>query len=184
MHSKFLIVPLLEGFEWFDESLQLSLRELGWPQLTRPESMVMMHVQLDIVRPADIARSLRLTRQAVHSTIASLVERGVFELADDPTDGRIKIVQLTAMGNAMRGDAQRIVQRLTVELADRIGAEQIEALRQAFGQDWGTPITVRIAGGPGEEFAAQLDTTNIARRRSPNKFSRERQEKMARAQRS
>ncbi len=138
--SDYLIVPLLAGFEWFDESLQMSLREAGWPHLTRPESMVMMHVQMDVVRPADIARSLRLTRQAVHSTINSLVERGVFELVDDPTDGRIRIVQLTPMGKTMRQDARKIVEHLTQELSRRIGARRVKALHEAFAGDWGAPI--------------------------------------------
>jgi DNA-binding MarR family transcriptional regulator len=143
----YLIVPLLQGFEWFDESLQLSLRAQGWPNLTRPESMVMMHVQLGIVRPADIARSLRLTRQAVHWTIASMVEQGIFELADDPGDRRVKVVKLTKMGSAMRGDAQLIVKHLTERLAARIGQSRVQALREAFASDWGEPITYTISDG-------------------------------------
>lgn len=152
MNSDYLIVPLLAGFEWFDESLQMSLREAGWPHLTRPESMVMMHVQMNVVRPADIARSLRLTRQAVHSTINSLVERGVFEMADDPTDGRIRIVQLTPMGTAMRQDAQKIVAHLAEELGRRIGARRVKALREAFGPDWGSPFLCSL-GEPGGRAA-------------------------------
>lgn len=151
--SDYLIVPLLAGFEWFDESLQMSLREAGWPHLTRPESMVMMHVQMDVNRPADIARSLRLTRQAVHSTINALVERGVFELADDPTDGRIRIVQLTPMGKAMRQDAQKIVDHLSKELGRRIGARRVKALREAFDADWGSPI-IHALGASGASMAA------------------------------
>lgn len=143
----YLIVPLLQGFEWFDESLQRSLREIGWPNLTRPESMVMMHVQFNIVRPADIARSLGLTRQAVHVTISALVKRGVFELVDDPVDRRIKIVQLTAKGNAMRHDAQLIVQELTAQLSRRIGKPQLRALREAFSRDWGGPIVCTVENG-------------------------------------
>ena len=136
MNSDYLIVPLLAGFEWFDESLQMSLREAGWPHLTRPESMVMMHVQMNLVRPADIARSLRLTRQAVHSTINSV--------------GRI--VQLTPMGKAMRQDAQKIVAELTEELGRRVGAKRVKALREAFGSDWGAPILCSL-GEPGERAA-------------------------------
>jgi DNA-binding MarR family transcriptional regulator len=159
LNSDYLIVPLLAGFEWFDESLQMSLREAGWPHLTRPESMVMMHVQLNIVRPADIARSLRLTRQAVHSTINSLVERGVFELVDDPTDGRIRIVQLTAMGRAMRQDAQKIVDQLSSELGRRIGPKQVKALREAFASDWGAPYLCSL-GEPGQRGADFLQDAN------------------------
>ena len=140
--AEYLIVPLLQGFEWFDESLQKSLCALGWPALTRPESMVMMHVQREIVRPTEIARSLGLSRQAVHATIATLVRRGVFDLADDPTDGRIKIVQLTDMGNAMRRDARGIVNQLTNVLTQRIGKKHIRSLREAFSCEWGEPLLI------------------------------------------
>ncbi|MFC3713021.1 MarR family winged helix-turn-helix transcriptional regulator [Sphingoaurantiacus capsulatus] len=144
--SDYLIVPLLRGFEWFDESLQRSLVASGQPTLTRPESMVMMHVQMGIVRPADIARSLRITRQAVHSTINSLIERDIFALEDDPADGRVKQVVLTARGNAMRADAKQIVDQLTDELTRRVGKRAVQALRDAFVADWGTPITIKLRG--------------------------------------
>lgn len=146
--TPFIIVSLLAGFEWFDEGLQRSLKAAGWPVLTRPESMVMMHVQMNIVRPADIARSLGLTRQAVHATIATLVDRGVFQLAPDPIDRRIRVVELTAMGNAMRRDAMRIVTALTGALEERIGGEALAALRSAFVSDWGEPLTMHITAGP------------------------------------
>lgn len=145
--SDYLIVPLLQGFEWFDESLQRSLVANGQPALTRPESMVMMHVQMGIVRPADIARSLRITRQAVHSTITSLIERGIFALENDPADGRIKQVVLTPLGHTMRADAKQIVDRLTDELTRRIGKRGVQALREAFASDWGSPATIALRGG-------------------------------------
>lgn len=138
-HNDYLIVPLVYGYEWFDEGLQNSLRARGWPTLTRPESMIMNHVIQGIVRPSDIARSLRLTRQAVHATIAQIVEKGVFELQPDPEDRRIRIVALTEMGRAMRADAQRIVTYLSQELGRRIGAKRLAALTEALGHDWGEP---------------------------------------------
>lgn len=143
-HLEYLIIPLLEGFEWFDESLQRSLQNAGWPALTRPESMVMAHVQLDVVRPADIARRLRLTRQAVHSTIGILVDRGIFALAPDPHDGRIKIVTLTKLGLAMKKEAMQVVEELTRTLTKRVGPEKVKALIEAFAADWGEPITVVV----------------------------------------
>ncbi len=142
IETEFLFVSLLEGFEWFDESLQRSLKAAKLPQLSRTESMIMIHVQMNIVRPADIARSLRLTRQAVHLSVGALVERGIFELRPDPDDGRIKIVALTEKGRAMRKDANRIVREVTDILAYRIGQQQVDALRSAFRQPWGEPVTL------------------------------------------
>ena len=142
VETEFLLVSLMEGFEWFDESLQLSLKAHGLPQLSRTESMIMTHVQMNIIRPADIARSLRLTRQAVHQTINSLVARGIFELRPDAEDGRIRTVHLTEKGRAMRKDANRIVREVTDVLAYRIGQQQVDALRSAFRHPWGEPVTI------------------------------------------
>lgn len=142
IETEFLFVSLMEGFEWFDESLQRSLTAAGIPQLSRTESMIMIHVQMNIVRPADIARSLRLTRQAVHMSVTSMVARGIFELRPDPDNRRIKIVALTEKGRWMRKNANRIVREVTDVLAYRIGRQQIDALRSAFRQPWGDPVTL------------------------------------------
>jgi DNA-binding MarR family transcriptional regulator len=144
----YLIVPLLQGFEWFDEGLQRSLQARGWPQLTRPESMVMIHVILDVTRPSDIARSLGLTRQAVHVTIGQIVRKGIFELKDDPSDNRIKIVALTADGSAMRNDARATVTYLTDRLSERIGKRHVQSLRDALSQDWGPVTLCPLETGP------------------------------------
>lgn len=135
----YLIVSLLKGFEWFDEGLQAYNRRKGWRQLTRPESMVMTHVILGIVRPADIARSLGLSRQTVHVTVRKLIGMGIFKFEDDPTDGRIKIVGLTETGQAMRRDAQASVRKMTEILASRIGAQAVRELHHALRLDWGPP---------------------------------------------
>lgn len=144
IETEFVFVSLLEGFEWFDESLQMTLKAANLPQLSRTESMIMIHVQSGVTRPSDIARSLRLTRQAVHQSIASLIERGIFELRPDPLDGRVRTVHLTDSGRALRKDANRIVRALTDELAYRIGQQQIDALRSAFRQQWGEPVTLDL----------------------------------------
>lgn len=161
MRNPYLIVTLLEAFEWYDECLQLSMQNLGWPELSRSESMVMMHVQLNNVRPADIARSLRLTRQAVHHTIGTLVDRGILKLVDDPTDGRVRIVQLTELGQAMRRDARKIVNGLGKVLENKIGHAEFEHLRSILQREWGPPVIVREGAGPGkmhqEEFARSED---------------------------
>ncbi len=136
----YLIVPLLQGFEWFDEGLQRSLQARGWPQLTQPESSVMIHLITGVNRPSDIARSMGLSRQAVHMTIKQVVQKGIFELQDDPLDRRSKIVALTPRGRAMRRDAQLAVEYLTNQLATRIGRDHVAGIKAAFALDWGPPV--------------------------------------------
>lgn len=142
--TRYLITPLLEGFEWFDDGLQCSLQAAGWAPVTRAESMVIMHVLTGKRRPAEIARALRLSRQAVHSTIAGLVQAGFFELEDDPQDGRVKVVVLSERGRAMFNDANTIVDGLVAALEARIGKRHMRALHEAFQMDWGSPPVVPI----------------------------------------
>ena len=135
--SGYLIIPLLQGFEWFDEGLQRSMQARGWPTLTRPESMIMIHVIQEMIRPSEIARSLGLTRQAVHRTIGQICEKGLFELRPDPDDGRGSIIVLTPQGEAMRRDAQFIVGAIHRVLEKRLGARAFKDLVALLEGDWG-----------------------------------------------
>jgi DNA-binding MarR family transcriptional regulator len=141
--SDYLIVPLLQSFFWFDDGLQAHLKVKGWGHVTRPQSMVMVNVVTGVCRPSDIARNLGISRQAVHSTIAQMVEMGMFALEDDPQDGRSKIVEITSKGMAMRADANEAVRLLTAELGRRIGKANIDNLAAALGADWGPPLMPR-----------------------------------------
>ncbi len=137
--TRFLIVPLLQGFFWFDDGLQALLQKKGWGHVTRPQSMVMINILSGTVRPSDIARNLGISRQAIHSTINQMVEMGMLEMRDDPEDGRSKVAALSGMGEEMRMDANAAVEALSDELARRIGKANIAALHKAFAADWGAP---------------------------------------------
>ena len=143
--SDYLIVPLLQSFFWFDDGLQAHLQAKGWGHVTRPQSMVMVNVVTGVCRPSDIARNMGISRQAIHSTIAQMVDMGMFELQDDPMDGRSKIVVITPKGMAMRADANEAVRLLTAELGRRIGKANIANLAAALGADWGSPLMPDVA---------------------------------------
>lgn len=135
-----LLLSLLQGFYWFDEGLQNYLQARGWPVVTRPQSMVMANVVLGVRRPSDIARNMGVTRQAIHATISQMVELGMVELADDPQNGRVKMLTLTPTGERMRKDAQEAMLLLGEELGRRVGKPQLLKAAQTLGEDWGPPV--------------------------------------------
>src|SRR3546814_19979704 len=57
MRTNQLIIALFQRFCWLDEGLQARLHDRGWPDISRPQSMVMTNIVSGIVRPSDIARS-------------------------------------------------------------------------------------------------------------------------------
>ncbi|MDR3506864.1 MAG: MarR family winged helix-turn-helix transcriptional regulator [Caulobacteraceae bacterium] len=135
-----LIVQLLRGFYWFDEGLQAYLRQKGWPSVTRSQSMLMISVLLGARRPSQIARALGVSRQAIHTSLNGMIELGILSLADDPEDGRSKIVVITGQGGRMRENADEAMRLMAEELARRIGQENLAALAQALSADWGPPL--------------------------------------------
>lgn len=134
-----LILPLLQGFFWFDDGLQAYLQAHGWTEVTRPESMVMTNVVVGVQKPSQIARNLGVSRQSVHATINQMVAKGIVELADDPEDGRAKIVVLSETGLQMREDANQAMAQMVAELRRRIGSRNVDNLIGAFAADWGQP---------------------------------------------
>jgi DNA-binding MarR family transcriptional regulator len=138
-----LLLSLLQGFYWFDEGLQNYLQARGWPVVTRPQSMVMANLVLGVRRPSDIARNMGVSRQAIHATINQMIELGIVELVDDPTNGRVKIVKPTQMGETMRIDAQRSMIVMGEELGRRLGRPQFLKAAHLLNEDWGPPMTFK-----------------------------------------
>lgn len=145
MRTNQLIIALFQRFCWLDEGLQARLHDRGWPDISRPQSMVMTNIVSGIVRPSDIARNLGISRQAIHSTINQMVKLGMVKLDPDPDDRRHMIVSLTDTGARMRQDAQRAMDALADQLAERLGKERFEALLATLEADWGDNIEPKSA---------------------------------------
>ena len=140
MRTNQLIIALFQRFCWLDEGLQARLHDHGWPDVNRPQSMVMTNIVSGIVRPSDIARNLGVSRQAIHSTIGQMVKLGIVQMEVDPADRRHMIVSLTDLGTRMRKDAQRSMDELTAQIAAVLGQDKFDALLAALEADWGDNI--------------------------------------------
>jgi DNA-binding MarR family transcriptional regulator len=136
-----LIVPIWQAFVWLDDGLQSYLRKQGWPEVTRPQSMVMTNVIAGVRRPSDIARNLGVSRQAIHVTLRQMIDLGLLVLIDDPEDGRSKIVAIGDAGGLMRENAKDAMRLMTEELRRRIGDENVEQIKNVLLADWGASIS-------------------------------------------
>jgi DNA-binding MarR family transcriptional regulator len=79
-----------------------------------------------------IARDLHITRQSVQMSVHRLIELGVLALEPMPGNNRDKQVVLTARGILARTTAGNQIRRVEKDFAQIIGAEGVEALRQAM----------------------------------------------------
>lgn len=138
-----VLLNLLTGFYWFDEGLRSYIQARGWPEVTRPQSMVMANLVMGVRYPSEIARRLGVSRQAIHATLKSMIGMGMVELADDPENMRVKVVVFTPMGEAMRRDAQQAMKIMVDTLAGRIGTDAFDKAASMLALDWGRPMSFR-----------------------------------------
>ncbi|MFT3977495.1 MAG: MarR family winged helix-turn-helix transcriptional regulator [Sphingomonas bacterium] len=139
MRSIELIIHLFQRFCWLDEGLQARVHGKGWPEISRAQSMVMINIVSGVTRPSDIARRMGVSRQAIHSTIAQMIDKGVVTLVDDAEDARHKRLSLTPFGERMRADAQAAMTELTAQIAAHVGQERFDMLLDTLAAEWGRP---------------------------------------------
>ncbi len=76
-----------------------------------------------------LANALNISRQAAHSSVQRLVERGVVTLEFAPDNKRDKIPQITEKGQAARKIAGQNIHTLEAEISALLGEDKREKLR-------------------------------------------------------
>lgn len=134
---------LLRGFDWFDRALLARMESAGGPPLKKPHSLVFAYLDAEGTRPAELARRIGVSRQAVHQTLRELQALGLVALGPDPTDARARLVVLTEEGRAAVARALAAFEEIEDELCARIGSRRAGAMREALEADWGEPRSDR-----------------------------------------
>jgi len=134
---------LRNAFNWFDMSLLASMKESGSGDISHSQSLVMSHLTTSGLRISELAKRLRISRQAAQKRVAELKKIGFVSTDTDLTNISAKIVTLTSQGKDGIESALEIYGVLERELSNRIGVDHFECLKKALEKDWGTPITLK-----------------------------------------
>ena len=102
-----------EGFDDFDGSY------LGVFQYPGPNGQ----------RPADLAASLRVSKQALNHLLGQLERRGYLTREADPSDGRSKRIQVTDRGQRAGLVMREAVAEMEEAWTQQLGAERFAQLR-------------------------------------------------------
>lgn len=138
--DRVLLRTLIHAFYWFDDGLQAHmLREADF-SLPRAQSMIMACLTEGPVGPMELARRLKVSKQAIRQALRAMIERDLVTVEPDPENGRQRLVKVTAHGQAMRDIASRGLEQLERELARRIGRDRVEALHEVLNADWGPVV--------------------------------------------
>src|SRR5271170_153839 len=135
--NRFVMLDLLEGWDWFESSLQRVLRASGFRPLNKSQAMMMTYISAGVTRPTEIAKKMRLSRQAVGHIYKALIARGILIVRDDPTDARSIILGFPKSADKIRGAAANALNELEAELQKRIGQKKFDNMRDALDLEWG-----------------------------------------------
>jgi DNA-binding MarR family transcriptional regulator len=79
---------------------------------------------------AEIARALKVTRQAVHASVKRLLDLGIVELLPQPGNGRDKLLTVTERGLEAQKLARHSIGLMEEEAAQIIGQRGLDQFRQ------------------------------------------------------
>lgn len=132
-----LLRELVHATYWLDDGLQAYMKEHAGISLPRAQSMMMVYIAEGVDSPTDLARRLRVSKQAIRQGLKELMAKDMVTVEPDPANRRQKVVRFTEHGRALRQVAREGLQNLESELGRRLGEDRLAALHDALFADWG-----------------------------------------------
>jgi DNA-binding MarR family transcriptional regulator len=102
----------------------------GITDITLAQARVAARIGPDGTRVSDLAEQARVTKQTAAFLVEQLERAGYVERVPDPTDGRARLVRLTAHAGPVVRAADAEVQRVLAEWAEHVGEERLDQLHE------------------------------------------------------
>jgi len=123
-------LPLLlfVGFRGIIDELHAALAAEGHPDVRPAYGFAMQAIGVHGATATELARRLGVSKQAAGKTVDRLVGLGYAERADDPADGRRKVVRLTGHGVDSLRRSARIFEDIRARWASVLGEERVRQM--------------------------------------------------------
>lgn len=98
----------------------------GYPDLRPAHSAVFMNLDPSGTRITDLAERAQMTKQSMGALVKYLESHGYVTTTGHPSDGRAKVVCLTAKGRATEEPARRNIKRVQEKWSRRLGQGEMD----------------------------------------------------------
>ncbi len=127
------LIRLLDvGLDAFSEELARRVAQTPYSDIRITHGCVFGNIEADGSRLTDLAERAHMTKQSVGEVATELERRGYLERVPDPSDGRAKIIRLTARGREAQALGREIIEDIEREWAERFGPDRMAALRDVL----------------------------------------------------
>ncbi|MFM7020230.1 MAG: MarR family winged helix-turn-helix transcriptional regulator [Aquirufa sp.] len=110
------------------------LNELGYHDFKVGHVMVMMNLKPDGTTAAEIAKKVRVSKQAMSKLVQDLIEKGYLQSIKHPIDQRATLIQLTSTGADFLQALHDCRHKVEEEIAQVIGDEKLQNLHSILGE--------------------------------------------------
>jgi DNA-binding MarR family transcriptional regulator len=125
-------LPLLlfAGFRSIIDQLHAELAVRGHPDVRPAHGFALQAIGIAGVTASELGRRLGVSKQAAGKTVDRLADLGYVERADDESDGRRKLVRLTARGVDLLRTSAGIFDELRTTWVAALGASRVAELER------------------------------------------------------
>jgi DNA-binding MarR family transcriptional regulator len=127
---------------WVLEQIYANVSAAGFDDLGRFHVGMFRYPTAEGRRPSELAELLQITKQSVNDLLRDMEARGYLELAPDASDGRARIIRLTAKGHHLEQVVHQAAGSVSHQIADILGARRYTAFMSSLDE-----IVERIAAG-------------------------------------
>jgi DNA-binding MarR family transcriptional regulator len=136
--------------QWVLAQVYARVVAAGYEDLGRSHVAMFRYPTPDGLRPSELADQLQITKQSVNDLLGEMEERGYLVRVDDPTDGRARVIRLTAKGRQLEKTVYDGAQSAELAIAELLGPRHFTQLRDAL-----------------ETVASYISERDVATRRHP-----------------
>lgn len=109
-----------------------AVHEAGFDDVTIAQSRLMMGIDTDGTRLSVLAERAQIAKQTATALVDKLERAGYVQRVADPSDGRARLVRMTARAEAALPIARAEEDRIEAEWRAQLGPELMDHLRDAL----------------------------------------------------
>lgn len=105
------------------------LSQAGHDEIRQAHSVIFRYILPEGSRITELAEKAGITKQSMAALVEHLHTHGYVRIEPDPNDGRAKLVVLTARGEAVQREAERLSREVERRWAAALGESEMATLR-------------------------------------------------------
>jgi DNA-binding MarR family transcriptional regulator len=120
--------------QWILEQVYDGVVAAGFEDLGRAHVRMFRYPTPDGLRPSELADKLQITKQSVNDLLADMEARGYLVRVPDPSDGRARVIRLTAKGRQLERVVYDGARSAELAIAELLGPRRLAQLRRALDE--------------------------------------------------